>query len=144
MKQDDWNSIPEASDYSVKKVKKDKYIPVPDMVYESARKEEHTQNSISLTDGSMTPLTNLNDLGKARGTVLTVKLDQQSDSVVGTTTVDKKGYLTDLASIPINSEADIGDFKKARVLIKNVININPKNPNGWIAAARIEELDGKL
>lgn len=59
-------------------------------------------------------------------------------------TVDKKGYLTDLASIPINNEADIGDFKKARILIKNLINNNPKNSNAWLAAARIEELDGKL
>jgi hypothetical protein len=30
-------NIPEAGDYTVKKVKKDKYIPVPDTVIESAR-----------------------------------------------------------------------------------------------------------
>ena len=28
--------------------------------------------------------------------------------------------------------------------MKSVIHSNPKNPDGWIAAARIEELDGKL
>ena len=29
---DDWMSIPDAGDYTVKKVKKDKYVPVPDSV----------------------------------------------------------------------------------------------------------------
>ena len=76
--------------------------------------------------------------------MLSVKLDKQSDAVEGLKTVDKSGYLTDLASVPINSEAEIGDFKKARILIKNVINTNPKNANAWMSAARIEELDGKL
>lgn len=58
--------------------------------------------------------------------------------------MDKKGYLTDLARRPVNNLADIGDFKKARAIMKSVINTNPKNPDGWIAAARIEELDGNI
>lgn len=28
--------------------------------------------------------------------------------------------------------------------MKNVVNVDPKNANGWIGAARVEELDGKL
>ena len=39
---------------------------------------------------------------------------------------------------------ETSDFKKVRSIMKSVINSNPKNPDGWIAAARIEELDGKL
>lgn len=71
-------------------------------------------------------------------------LEKKSGTVTGTSTVDKKGYLTDLSSVPINSESDIGDFKKARAIVKSIIKSNPKNPDGYISAARVEELDGKI
>ncbi len=87
---------------------------------------------------------NLNDVGQARGQLLGFKLDKISDSVSGQTNVDKKGYMTALNSQPINSDVDIGDFKKARLLLKSVVTSEPKNANGWVAAARLEELDGKL
>jgi pre-mRNA-processing factor 6 len=64
--------------------------------------------------------------------------------VSGQTNVDPKGYLTDLNSLKINSEAEIGDIKKARLLLKSVITTNPRHPPGWIAFARLEELAGKL
>jgi pre-mRNA-processing factor 6 len=38
----------------------------------------------------------------------------------------------------------ISDLKKARLLLKSVITNNAKSASGWIAAARVEELDGKL
>jgi pre-mRNA-processing factor 6 len=38
----------------------------------------------------------------------------------------------------------IGDMSKARLLLKSAMNSNPKNPDIWISAARVEELDGKL
>jgi len=28
--------------------------------------------------------------------------------------------------------------------MKNLVNVDPKNANGWISVARVEELDGKL
>jgi len=83
-------------------------------------------------------------LGKARGTVLSVKLDKESTSIEGFKTVDRKGYLTDLASVPINTDTQISDFKKARELYKSLLVNDPKNVNAWIAVARIEEIDGKL
>jgi pre-mRNA-processing factor 6 len=52
--------------------------------------------------------------------------------------------LTDLQSLPFASGAEIGDFKKARLLLKSLIQSDPKNSFGWLAAARVEELDGKL
>lgn len=52
--------------------------------------------------------------------------------------------LTALSSVKINSEAEIGDFDKVRKIMKSVINSNPNSAEGWIAAARIEELDGKV
>lgn len=62
----------------------------------------------------------------------------------GQTTVDPKGYLTDLKSMKITSDAEISDIKKARLLLKSVIQTNPKHPPGWIAAARLEEVAGKI
>ena len=72
--------------------------------------------------------------------MLGLKLDKLSDSVSGQTVVDPKGYLTDLSSIKISSEAEISDIKKARLLLQSVISTNPKHAPGWIAAARLEEL----
>jgi len=71
--------------------------------------------------GGATPLTDLKSIGEAREAVLSVKLDQMSDSVTGQTVVDPKGYLTDLNSIKISTEAEVGDIKT---------NPNPDpNPN---------------
>lgn len=94
--------------------------------------------------GGMTPLTDLNQVGEARKTVLSLKLKEAGDSVSGQTNVDPKGYLTDLNSLKINSEAEIGDIKKARLLLKSVITTNPRHPPGWIAFARLEEVAGKI
>eukprot|EP00887_Chlorella_sp_A99_P001425 scaffold8.g1425.t1 len=42
------------------------------------------------------------------------------------------------------ADAEISDIKKARLLLKSVISTNPKHAPGWIAAARLEEVAGKL
>jgi pre-mRNA-processing factor 6 len=52
--------------------------------------------------------------------------------------------MTDLNSIKINNDVEINDLKKARALLKSVILSNPQSTSGWIAAARVEELDGKI
>ena len=96
------------------------------------------------TPWAQTPVTDLTAVGEGRGTVLSLKLDRLSDSVSGMTNVDPKGYLTVLNSMKITSDAEISDFKKARLLLKSVTQTNPKHPPGWIAAARLEELAGKL
>lgn len=44
----------------------------------------------------------------------------------------------------VNTATEINDLKKARVLLKAVIKANPQSSSGWVAAARVEELDGKL
>jgi pre-mRNA-processing factor 6 len=83
-------------------------------------------------------------LAEARGIVLSSKLDKMSDSVSGQTVVDPRGYLTDLNSLKVNSSAEIGDIKKARALLGSVTMTNPKHGPGWIAAARVEEVAGKM
>ena len=72
--------------------------------------------------------------------MIKLKLDTMADSVSGQTVVDPKGYLTDLKSVKITSDAEISDIKKARLLLKSVIQTNQKHAPGWIAAARLEEM----
>ncbi len=52
--------------------------------------------------------------------------------------------MTDLDSLSFNSAHEINDIKKARALLKSVITSNSNSASGWIAAARVEELDGKI
>ena len=94
--------------------------------------------SVAGTSSSLT-----SGLAAARGTVLGLKLDKMSDSVAGQTVVDPQGYLTDLNSIKVNTASEVGDIKKARLLLKSVTTTNPKHAPGWIAAARVEEIAGK-
>ena len=65
-----------------------------------------------------------------------------SDSVSGQTVIDPRGYMTSLNSMKSISETEIGDINKARVTFRSPINADPTNPQGWIAAARLEEQAG--
>jgi pre-mRNA-processing factor 6 len=76
--------------------------------------------------------------------LLIEQVSSASDSASGKTTVDPKGYMTGLNSIMVKTDTEIGDIKKARELLKSVITTNPKHAPGWIAAARVEEIDGKI
>ncbi|KAH7861766.1 hypothetical protein Vadar_030596 [Vaccinium darrowii] len=155
MSSSEWDSIPEIGDYSLRNKKKrfESYVPVPDTLLEKARQEQEHVTALdpksraaggTETPWAQTPVTDLTAVGEGRGTVLSLKLDRLSDSVSGLTVVDPKGYLTDLKSMKINSDAEISDIKKARLLLKSVIQTNPKHPPGWIAAARLEEVAGKI
>ncbi|KAM7271925.1 hypothetical protein ACFE04_031139 [Oxalis oulophora] len=151
----EWDSIPEIGDYSLRNKKKrfESFVPVPDTLLEKARKEQEHVSALdpktraaggTETPWAQTPVTDLTAVGEGRGTVLSLKLDRLSDSVSGLTVVDPKGYLTDLKSMKITSDAEISDIKKARLLLKSVTQTNPKHPPGWIAAARLEEVAGKI
>eukprot|EP00919_Chromeraceae_sp_WS-2016_P047900 GHVR01113452.1.p1 GENE.GHVR01113452.1~~GHVR01113452.1.p1 ORF type:complete len:540 (+),score=155.76 GHVR01113452.1:98-1717(+) len=184
---EEWESIPDIGDYSLKhKQKKQQQLtPAPDSLLACVQ----AQRSINTVSGSSTPIGAfnggsstpllrgglqtplglrtpmsfnglqtplglrtptgastpcLNDLGEARGTVLSVKLDKVMDSVDGQTVMNPKGYLTDLNSLSLKSESDLQDIKKARTLLKSVIHTNPNHAPGWIAAARVEEIAGRL
>uniref|UniRef100_A0A0E0MU99 Uncharacterized protein n=1 Tax=Oryza rufipogon TaxID=4529 RepID=A0A0E0MU99_ORYRU len=150
-------SIPEIGDYSLRRNKKrrfESFVPVPDTLLEKARQEQGHVTALdpksraaaagAETPWAQTPVTDLTAVGEGRGTVLSLKLDRLSDSVSGVTIVDPRGYLTNLKSMKITSDAEISDIKKARLLLKSVIQTNPKHPPGWIAAARLEEVAGKL
>mmetsp|Transcript_33560 Transcript_33560/g.94959 ORF Transcript_33560/g.94959 Transcript_33560/m.94959 type:complete len:924 (+) Transcript_33560:85-2856(+) len=152
---EEWEAIPEIGDYTIKNQKRmQSFVPVPDTLLAKAAAEKQLDTRVTASgletpglSGLATPASANQDLtavGEGRGTVLSLKLDNMADSVSGQTVVDPKGYLTDLKSMKITSDAEISDIKKARLLLKSVIQTNPKHGPGWIAAARLEELAGKL
>ncbi|KAF5841064.1 PRP1 splicing factor, N-terminal-domain-containing protein [Dunaliella salina] len=150
VKPDEWEAIPDIGDYTIKKRKTmQSFVPVPDTLLSKAtREKEHdsTVKDMSLPGlatpmgGANSTVSDLTAIGEGRGTVLELKLDRMADSVTGQTV----GYLTDLKSMTLKSDADIADIKKARLLLKSVIQTNPNHAPGWVAIARLEELAGNM
>lgn len=145
----EWEAIPEIGDYTIKNKRPrfESFTPVPDTLLAAAAAEKQTNTAAEPSAGLETPAgyatTDLTAVGEGRETVIRLNLDRMADSVTGQTVVDPKGYLTDMKSIKISSDAEISDIKKARLLLKSVTNTNPRHAPGWIAAARLEELAGK-
>lgn len=141
-----WDSIPEVGDHSLKykqSRRKDSFTPVPDsilLMQGGGGGANGTARSVDPNEGLMSALTT----GSGRNSVITSRLDRISDNIEGQTVVDPKGYLTSLNSIKITSDAEIGDIKKARVLLQSVTTTNPQHGPGWIAAARVEEHANKM
>ncbi|KAF9584475.1 hypothetical protein BGW38_006345, partial [Lunasporangiospora selenospora] len=148
---EEWENLPEVGNIAGKNRKKatlrERLAPAPDSLIPRAQGE--MANTLDAQpNGLTTPvpgtMTNFREIGEANKQVLGLRLDRMADSASGQTTIDPKGYLTDLNSVIVKSEAEIGDLKKARLLLKSVITTNPKHAPGWIAAARLEEHAGKL
>lgn len=158
----EWASLPEAGNLTGKKRKRaekregrdtGRSYAVPDSVLLGARNQNISENSLSQEqmDGSASNTggmtTSLTEIGEARNKIFSHNLDQAgtSTSLGGTSsTIDRTGYLSSLSSIPTQSRAEIGDIKKARALLDSVIKTNPSHAPGWIAAARLEEVAGKM
>lgn len=150
---EEWDAIPDVGDSSLKYTqsrKKESYMPVPDsLIAASAMRGQDTARSVDpmldANSGMMSTVSGAQSvMAGMRGSALSSRLDKMSDSVSGQTVVDPKGYITSLNSIKISSEAEIGDIKKARVLLSSVTSTNPKHGPGWIAAARVEEYANKM
>ncbi len=160
----EWDSIPEVGDHSLKlkqSRKKETFMPMPDFILANKpgalsaassstnsvdpSLESTAAASSSLSSSSSSSVfSGSGGQAEARGSVLSQRLDSMSDSVSGQTVVDPRGYLTSLSSKKINSAAEVGDIKRARMLLQSVTTTNPKHAPGWIAAARVEEVAGKM
>ena len=162
---EDWQNIPEVGDLTGKNRRtkqnlRQRFYAVPDSVIAGARDSTQLDTKVNddgpqsdganadAVDGTMT---NFADIGKARDKVLQVRLDQAAqgsgtDAEAGSATnIDPKGYLTSLTKSEIKAgEVEVGDIKRVRVLLESVIKTNPKHAPGWIAAARLEEVAGKI
>ncbi|PFH46367.1 hypothetical protein AMATHDRAFT_70068 [Amanita thiersii Skay4041] len=149
---EEWESLPEVGNLTKRrKVRETRFFVVPDSVIVGDRNkigyETHLSaeqpDGIASTVGETT--TDFVELGNARDKVLSLKLDQVSSSASGlSTSINPKDYLTDLNSVVLKSEAEIGDIKRARMLFDSLTKSNPKHAPGWIAAARVEEHAGRM
>eukprot|EP00049_Salpingoeca_infusionum_P022507 m.7164 g.7164 ORF g.7164 m.7164 type:complete len:909 (+) comp5223_c0_seq1:190-2916(+) len=158
----EWANLPDVADIGKKSKKakrQERFTPVPDSLMPGQGGQQHTtldtrqqkygglQTPAPGTQTLMPSYTgdlDLGEIGRARNTMIGVRLDQASDSVTGQTVVDPKGYLTDLNSLTPSAGGNIGDVKKGRVLLGAVRQTNPKHGAAWIASARLEEQVGKL
>ena len=149
----EWAAIPEVGDLTGKNRRRQqtarmeqRSYAAPDSLMAGAHAAVQYDQAIEATAGEQTPAgtkTDFVEMGAARDKVLGLRLDQAYDSLGTQTNIDPKGYLTSLNSIVVKSDTEIGDIKKARLLLNSVISTNPKHAPGWIAAARLEEHAGK-
>lgn len=162
--EDEWANLPEAGNLTGKRRKAaskreardTRSFAIPDSVLLGNRDRNAVENSIDSVDGGATSVqgttTSLVDIGEARNKIFSHKLDEAGSNADGaasvlkgsSSTIDPKGYLTELSSTVTKTAAEIGDIKKARSLLDSVIKTNPKHAPGWIAAARLEEVAGKM
>jgi pre-mRNA-processing factor 6 len=145
---DEWANLPEVQDMVRKRGQKkekeevySRFNAVPDSVLLTNATQGQLDSSIDLSEAGKTDFV---QFSQARDRLLGIKLDQISDSVSGQAAVDTNNYLSDLSSVEQKSTTEIADIKKARMLLKSVISTNPKHAPGWIAAARLEEVAGKM
>lgn len=166
---EEWGAIPEVGDLTGKNKRqkqnsRQRFYAVPDAVLAGARDAGQFETSVQ-EDGAQTnggngtngesadgTMTNFADIGQARNRVLQVRLDQANNAGSAgqetsglSTSVDPTGYLTSLSKNELQAgEAQLGDIKRIRSLLESVIKTNPKHAPGWIAAARLEQVAGKV
>lgn len=144
-----------------REARRQRFYAVPDSVLAAARDAGEMGTTVAddggggggsggggdAKDGSMT---NFAKIGAAQKKVLEARLDQASQisgtatSLGTSTSVDAKGYLTSMARAGEIPEVSVGDVDFARKLLKSAYESNPLHPPAWIAAARVEELAGKV
>ena len=158
---DEWASLPEVGDLTgknrrAKQQMRQRFYAVPDSVLAAANESTEMATTVgddgtaTRTDGADGTMTNFAKIGAARDKVLKVRLDQASqnggEASTGTSTsIDPQGYITSLNRHALGDvPGQVGDINRVRELLQSVIKTNPNNPLGWIAAARLEELAGKI
>ncbi|KAF4122795.1 pre-mRNA-processing factor 6 [Geosmithia morbida] len=158
---DEWANLPEVGDLTgknrrSKQALRQRFYAVPDTVLAAARDSTELGTTVaddgaasSSHDAANGTMTNFAEIGAAREKVLKSRLEQASqggDAGGGSSTsIDPHGYITSLNKMQIpESQAQVGDINRVRELLQSVVKTNPNNALGWIAAARLEELAGKI
>ena len=136
-----WAALPEAGDHVRRnrpKRRAEVFLPVTDQMLR--------ERALGSSGGAGADAEAGGGLLAARGRVMGLKLDEQADGVSGQAAVDAQGYLRTLAGAAPErrSAAEIGDIRKAQMLLKSVTATNPSHGPGWVAAARVEEYAGRL
>ncbi|KJZ76279.1 hypothetical protein HIM_04361 [Hirsutella minnesotensis 3608] len=156
---DEWANLPEVGDLTgknrrSKQALRQRFYAVPDSVLAAARDSTEMGTTVA-DDGGATSrdgdgtMTNFAEIGAARDKVLKSRLEQASQTAGGdsgsATSIDPQGYITSLNRMQTSgAQAQVGDINRVRELLQSVVKTNPNNALGWIAAARLEELAGKI
>ena len=72
---DQWMNIPDIGDYTIKKQKREKFTPTPDNIITQKQNQQTNVVQEGIT-------TNLNEVGMARSSLLTMNLDKFNDKYV--------------------------------------------------------------
>ncbi|CAK7197578.1 U4/U6 x U5 tri-snRNP complex subunit Prp1 [Sporothrix eucalyptigena] len=162
--EEEWQNLPDVKDMTgrmkrEREARRQRFYAVPDSVLAAARDGSELGTTVSddgmaseanggNKDGTMT---NFAKIGAARDKVLQARLDQASHQTSGTSTVlgtstsvDPRGYITSLNKLESAEKVSVSDVDFARKLLKSAVESNPTSAPGWIAAARVEELAGKI
>jgi pre-mRNA-processing factor 6 len=150
----DWDAIPDAvADLSgqnrllkAQERASRSSAPVTDRLILEGRGASGTAAAVVETDSLVGSgeSTDLSGVGVARNRMLDIKLSRVEDSVSGQTVVDPQGFMTSLQQKRGAFDVDIADVQRGRLLMRSLINSNPDNSQGWVAAARFEEAAQKL
>ncbi|CAK7240122.1 MAG: U4/U6 x U5 tri-snRNP complex subunit Prp1 [Sporothrix thermara] len=162
--EEEWQNLPDVKDMTgrmkrEREARRQRFYAVPDSVLAAARDSGELGTTVAddgmaseanggSKDGTMT---NFAKIGAARDKVLQARLDQASHQTSGTSTVlgtstsvDPRGYITSLNKLESAEKVSVSDVDFARKLLKSAVESNPTSAPGWIAAARVEELAGKI
>jgi pre-mRNA-processing factor 6 len=158
--EEDWAHLPEVGDLTGKNKRErqarqanQRFYAVPDSVLASARDAGQMETSISATDdtemGGTTsqpggPI-DFEKLQAAREKRLIIRLNQASEATGAGEAggVNASKYLAKLENTAIAAgQHNVGDIKRTRTLLRNMIKTNPTNAASWISLARLEEVAG--
>lgn len=136
----EWAALPEVGDFRAKRMKKatdkERYMPLPDAVIVGT-----VQGG---TGYSSTAAADVVQFGEARERILGIRLDQLGGNTspgTATSTIDKEGYLTSLGTeSAYRSGLEVGDLRRARLMLQSAVQTNPGSSQAWISAARLEEV----
>ncbi|CAK7266087.1 U4/U6 x U5 tri-snRNP complex subunit Prp1 [Sporothrix epigloea] len=162
--EEEWQNLPDVKDMTgrmkrEREARRQRFYAVPDSVLAAARDGGELGTTV-IDDGAASEanggnkdgtMTNFAKIGAARDKVLQAHLDQASHQTNGTSTVlgtstsvDPRGYITSLNKLESAEKVSVSDVDFARKLLKSAVESNPTSAPGWIAAARVEELAGKI
>ncbi|KAJ6619458.1 PRP1 splicing factor, N-terminal-domain-containing protein [Mycena sp. CBHHK59/15] len=147
---EEWENLPEVGNLTKRReVRDNRTYVVPDSILVGDRNKLRHESSLSVQQQQFGTeageIADFVELGNARDKILSLKLDQVSSVASGlSTSINPTAYLTDLNSVIVKSDAEIGDIEKARMLFDSMVKSNPKYAHGWIAAACVEEHAGRI
>jgi pre-mRNA-processing factor 6 len=149
---EEWLNLPEVGDLTRRRKRQRKeanaenrFYAVPDTVLSGVRTAGTVENSIDSAAAADGAATDFRAISMAKDRMLGMKLDQLNTKETAATgnggnSVDPNGYLTSVANGPANGAlADVGDIRRVRHLLENMVKSKPKEPGAWITLARLEE-----